>query len=660
MSSYNSNITPGSAPLLWSNLSDAFDKVNQNFTLIQATVLGGGSSIVDFSNLSSDVTPSSTNAYKLGSSDNNWKAVHIADSSLVPGSENNGLWLGTAQIKSSGGYIDLPITTTLGGGLIINPDNTFFKTIEVDNGNRVVAASFNDTLHLNSGTAMQLIVDSAGESVTFNNTGVTALTASTGISVSSSTGAVTVTNTGVTRLTAGDGITLSGNTGNITVTNSGIRGIQVVTGLSVTIDPTTRIATLNNNSPASSLFTFRNLSVPGASLISAGSSTDTLTMFAGYGVNITTTPSTKSLTLSVNPKIDISGSVFADDSTLLVDAVGGKIVGPVFANVTGNVTGNLTGNITGTAPAGNLTGTILASNVVTSSLTTVGTLGSLAITNTATSKNFVSGLASFAASGGTTTLTVNSAQEQTVTGTQAHTIKLPVATTLSVGHTFTINNNTTSTNSITIQYSDGSTWITVTPGGAKVVSLLDNTTAVGTWDIHGFLPSNGGWGTTYFNSGASTFDALAGPTTINLGAAATALTLGANGSGATTVRNISVLKSVKKVYSPIAGATGVAAHDYTLSDTWLHTNVQANFNVDIQNMALASGTSTTVKLVLIQGATPRIPNAILIDGSNTGVTLYWENGATPTGNANKRDVFSFEIINNSSTFIVLGTFRSFG
>ena len=35
---------------------------------------------------------------------------------------------------------------------------------------------------------------------------------------------------------------------------------------------------------------------------------------------------------------DLKGSVFADDSTMLVDAVSGTIVGPVTGNITGNVT----------------------------------------------------------------------------------------------------------------------------------------------------------------------------------------------------------------------------------------------------------------------------------------------------------------------------------
>lgn len=44
---------------------------------------------------------------------------------------------------------------------------------------------------------------------------------------------------------------------------------------------------------------------------------------------------------------DMTGSVFADNSTLLVDATSGRIVGPVFANVTGNTAGTHTGAVIG-------------------------------------------------------------------------------------------------------------------------------------------------------------------------------------------------------------------------------------------------------------------------------------------------------------------------
>ena len=92
-----------------------------------------------------------------------------------------------------------------------------------------------------------------------------------------------------------------------------------------------------------------------------------------------------------------------------------KITGTLSVNTTGNVTGNVTGNLTGnvtgnastatklttavnintvafdgtaditvTANANTLTNTILAPNVITSSLTTVGTLGTLQVTGNIT------------------------------------------------------------------------------------------------------------------------------------------------------------------------------------------------------------------------------------------------------------------------------------
>jgi len=58
----------------------------------------------------------------------------------------------------------------------------------------------------------------------------------------------------------------------------------------------------------------------------------------------------------------VKGSVFADDSTLLIDGSTGRIVGPVFSNVTGNLTGNVTGNVTGDV-TGNVTGVVTGSLV---------------------------------------------------------------------------------------------------------------------------------------------------------------------------------------------------------------------------------------------------------------------------------------------------------
>ncbi len=53
----------------------------------------------------------------------------------------------------------------------------------------------------------------------------------------------------------------------------------------------------------------------------------------------------------------INGSIVANDSTLMIDGELGRIVGPVFSNVTGNLTGNVTGNVTGNL-TGNVTGNL--------------------------------------------------------------------------------------------------------------------------------------------------------------------------------------------------------------------------------------------------------------------------------------------------------------
>ena len=60
---------------------------------------------------------------------------------------------------------------------------------------------------------------------------------------------------------------------------------------------------------------------------------------------------------------DITGSVFADDSTAMVDAQNKRFTGDLTGNVTGNVTGDLTGNVTGTL-AGEMSGSVFADDSI--------------------------------------------------------------------------------------------------------------------------------------------------------------------------------------------------------------------------------------------------------------------------------------------------------
>ena len=325
---------------------------------------------LDFDVFRNNIIPSNTGLYNLGSATKQWKEVHIEPGSEVPDSENNGLWLGSAQIRGNGTTIRLPAGSTIqpldddaDPVPILDINKTFFKEVQVDNGNAVVADEFVDSLNLISGTAMQLTVDSSAESITFANTGVTQLAGSTGISVSAATGNITLSNTGVTSvgngstlpagLTVGSGIARDNTTGVVTFTNTGVIDLDDGFGITLSRDDATGIVTVTNAAPA--VNTFGTFSVQGQADVQPDNTADTLEFIAGYGIGITTDGTNDKITFAFDSNVDINGSVFADDSTLLVDGVMGRIVADVYANVFGNVTGNTTGYHTG-----DVTGSVFA------------------------------------------------------------------------------------------------------------------------------------------------------------------------------------------------------------------------------------------------------------------------------------------------------------
>ena len=290
--------------------------------------------------LTTSVKPAADSVKVLGDATHKWKEVHVAETLSSAGNEDNGLYLGTAHVKGESGKVDLPFGSTINGDLIIDPEKRYFRYINLDDGDIVEADHTNDTLSFYGGTGVQLVAGSDADSITFINDGVTQAIASTGISVSSATGNVTITNTGVTSAqnttnipsratgrTPGEGISVSATTGAVQFTNTGVLEVQQGFGITVSTDGATGITTVSNGAPA--VPTFQQIAVDGQTSIAADSTADILTFESGYGIGITLDSPNDKITIAVDPKIDITGSVFADDSGLLVDGVEGKIIGPV-------------------------------------------------------------------------------------------------------------------------------------------------------------------------------------------------------------------------------------------------------------------------------------------------------------------------------------------
>jgi hypothetical protein len=97
----------------------------------------------------------------------------------------------------------------------------------------------------------------------------------------------------------------------------------------------------------------------------------------------------------------------------------------------------------------------------------------------------INGYASTATAAGTTILNSNSAGRQYFTGSTTQTIKMPVAyaanAALPLGYEIEFTNNSSGT--ITIQDSAAGAIGTVASGARKKVTLTDNSTAAGTWNI---------------------------------------------------------------------------------------------------------------------------------------------------------------------------------
>ena len=375
------SITPGKAPIVWSTVEEAFTKINANFTELYASIGDTGSIVFDA--LESDLIPFGNDVYDLGSPNKKWASLYLSDT----------LMIGGAAITNEGLTINLPSGTRVGGDLIIDPNKSFFKEFSVNSDTSVVADQFNDVLDFNAGTGIQLTVTSTNDQINITNTGVTSLVAGTAMAVSAATGAVTVNNAGVTAITAGLGMSRNTATGAVTIVNEGIVDVDAGNGISVGArDAATGRVIVTNTAPAGNAY--RIFATAGEPNLTARSTADTITLIEGAGINITNTiasgaftnritlentgvlsltagagitvsAATGAVTVSFNNRIDIIGSVFGDDSTMLIDGTNSRIVGPVFANVTGNVTGDVSGTLTGNssgthtgAVVGNVTGNL--------------------------------------------------------------------------------------------------------------------------------------------------------------------------------------------------------------------------------------------------------------------------------------------------------------
>ena len=121
---------------------------------------------------------------------------------------------------------------------------------------------------------------------------------------------------------------------------------------------------------------------------------------------------------------------------------------------------------------------------------------------------------------------------------------------------------------------------------------------------------------------------------------------------------MNIASGVHEKFATLTGATGTVAHDCATAQIFYHTGAAANFTANFTNLTIAQEDATNLAIIINQGGTGYIPNAVQIGG--VAQTIIWQGNSAPTATDNGTDSFSFTILNDGGTYVVLGQMVTFG
>ena len=117
-------------------------------------------------------------------------------------------------------------------------------------------------------------------------------------------------------------------------------------------------------------------------------------------------------------------------------------------------------------------------------------------------------------------------------------------------------------------------------------------------------------------------------------------------------------RGTHEIFYTFNGQGGVTDHNVMLGHLFYHTGVTSDITPNFTNFDLTAEDATNITIIIQQGNTAYEIPAIQIGGA--AQTIVWQNNSAPTGTANGTDSFSFTILNDGGTYVVLGQMVSFG
>jgi hypothetical protein len=244
-----------------SNISITSDNTSKRLTINASATQSNSFSTIAISGQSNVVADSATDTLTLVAGPNITITTNAGSDSITISASTGeggptGVSTGTANrlayYASTGAVIEDTGTNLTWTGTTLGVTGTVSATTFSGSGASLTSIPNASLVHSNidfasgGGILVSAASVSLGGTLTLTNTGVTGLTAGTGINVSGATGSITVSNTGVTSIVAGSGISVSAGTGAVTIsTTGGISSVVAGTG-SITVNTVGGVATVNN------------------------------------------------------------------------------------------------------------------------------------------------------------------------------------------------------------------------------------------------------------------------------------------------------------------------------------------------------------------------------------------------------------------------------
>jgi hypothetical protein len=117
---------------------------------------------------------------------------------------------------------------------------------------------------------------------------------------------------------------------------------------------------------------------------------------------------------------------------------------------------------------------------------------------------------------------------------------------------------------------------------------------------------------------------------------------------------VTISQSVETFTSPSISSNAVTLN-FSLGAIFALGSNASNITANFTNIPGTAGQTIATTLIITQGGTAYIPNAVTINGGGS-VTPKWQGGSAPSGVANRVNIVSFTFVcTATSTWTVIGS-----